>query len=853
MKLSISSLSDWVNGKSVPASPTAVRYLVGFLQELAVRRGGRLQMSIDAWMGLHAEARRGATAGRVGRRPRHIERLDLPVGPERELRDLLYQLYLQAGAPSLTELESRIEAWDDLPGAPKRDTIHRAISGRLLPTLLDALTVAAALARIAGVDPAAIADHVRALWVAATTAVPATQSLGLGRPIDQCHPLELEVHRAIALPDRGVDLPVLPPYVLRNHDIRLQGIVDEAQAGASRMVVLVGGASTGKTRACWEAIQRLPNKWRVWHPIDPSRAAAAAQAIGEVGPYTVVWLNDTQHYLLTEDPAVSERVAAGLRTLLADPGRGPVLVLGTIWPEYWVTLTAPRPPGWPDPYAQARELLTACTTISVPDAFTSSDLTNLLNTTDPRLRSAIGRAETGRVTQYLAGAPALLDRYLMAPPAARAIMNLAIDARRFGHPTAIPYALIKHAAPGYLSDLQWDQLSDDWLDSALAYTAAPCHGMRGPLAPVRPRPGDNLTQPIYRLADYLEQVGRTQRAGIFPPASFWDAVAATVTDSALLLEIGHQAERRGRYKRAGQLYAPAATAGEVQAPADLGLLREFVDQTKAEQLYLQAADGGDITALMALARLREQAGDLGGAGDLYREAVDRGHVEALMALARLREQAGDLGGAGDLYREAVDRGHVEALMALARLREQAGDLGGAGDLYREAVDRGHVEALMALARLREQAGDLGGAGDLYREAVDRGHVEALMALARLREQAGDLGGAGDLYREAVDRGHVEALMALARLREQAGDLGGAGDLYREAVDRGHVEALMALARLREQAGDYDSAARIRQFGLTDEGIPSEPFELALHGSKMRHTTPPERTADRGALGGRRDD
>ncbi len=49
----------------------------------------------------------------------------------------------------------------------------------------------------------------------------------------------------------------LPGYVPRQHDQMLAHAVGDVTSGRSRMVVLVGTSSTGKTRACWEAIQPL--------------------------------------------------------------------------------------------------------------------------------------------------------------------------------------------------------------------------------------------------------------------------------------------------------------------------------------------------------------------------------------------------------------------------------------------------------------------------------------------------------------------------------------------------------------------------------------------------------------------
>jgi hypothetical protein len=168
----------------------------------------------------------------------------------------------------------------------------------------------------------------------------------------------------------------------------------------------------------------------------------------------VVWLNETQHYLLTADPAVGERVAAGLRELLRVRERGPVLVLGTLWPAYWEALTAVPGPDQPDQYAQARELIKSAS-IRLPDSFTGTDLDAARRRTeqagDPRLAEALRRASAGRLTQYLAGGPALLERYTNTEPAARAILDAAIDARRLGHSLALPRLLLEQAAPGYLS------------------------------------------------------------------------------------------------------------------------------------------------------------------------------------------------------------------------------------------------------------------------------------------------------------------------------------------------------------------------------------------------------------------
>src|SRR5439155_16464246 len=128
-----------------------------------------------------------------------------------------------------------------------------------------------------------------------------------------------------------------------------------------------------------------PGPWRLWHPIDPTRPAAALRDLPGIGPRTVVWLNEAQFYLEVAEGRLGERVAAGLRELLRDPGRAPVLVLATLWPEFWDTLTG-RPANG-DRHAQARELL-AGHDITVPATFNHAQMSQLTRVADVRMALA---------------------------------------------------------------------------------------------------------------------------------------------------------------------------------------------------------------------------------------------------------------------------------------------------------------------------------------------------------------------------------------------------------------------------------------------------------------------------------
>ncbi|OEJ22940.1 hypothetical protein AR457_37655 [Streptomyces agglomeratus] len=388
---------------------------------------------------------------------------------------------------------------------------------------------------------------------------------------DAVDPFSLEVHRVVDSPVGG--LPVLPVHVARPHDDQLRKVVEQAAAGTSRIAVLVGGSSTGKTRSCWEALNLLRRQcrpWRLWHPIDPTRPEALRADLSEVAPYTVIWLNEAQLYLADH---LGEQVAAGLRALLREPQRGPVLVLATLWPEHWNTLTTRADP---DLHAQARELLDGHR-IHVPDNFTGSEVDSLRDSKnlDPRLREAVELAPDGQITQHLAGVPVLMDRYQQATGIVRALVHAAMDARRLGAGPHLPLALLTHAAPGYLSERAWEQTGDAWLETALDYLTRPCNGIPGILIPVktgtpsnrrlsRTSPeslgtasrGQSEQERSYRLADVLDQYGHHTRFDDIPPIAFW-ASAINHAHPDDLAELGYSAWQYGLYRDAAQLHKNA--------------------------------------------------------------------------------------------------------------------------------------------------------------------------------------------------------------------------------------------------------------------------------------------------------
>ncbi|ONH55480.1 hypothetical protein CcI49_28580 [Frankia sp. CcI49] len=635
---------------------------------------------------------------------------------------------------------------------------------------------------------------------------------GRGWPVrGLADPFALGVHPAIDAGAAAAGLPPLPAYIVRKHDAELRKLVARAAGGASVIAVLVGESSTGKTRACWEAVQTLPEGWRLWHPISPEMAR---DRLTLIGARTVVWLDETQHYLRAGPEELGEQVAAGLRELLGDPDRGPVLVLGTIWPEYWAALTHPPRPGQADPHAQARNFL-AGKHLTVPTRFTAQEIAALQATagSDPRLADAQVHAADGQITQYLASAPELLARYDTAPPAARAVIEAAMDARRLGHGPDLPRALLENAAPGYLTDQQRDALDNDWFDQALGYTAVPCHGARGPLTPIRPRSGQPVpAQPCYRLVDYLEQHARGLRRTLPAAATLWDALAAHATPNDAA-RFAASAERRFLYRHAVLFFRRAA-----------------------EPLLQLAADPGDQSDLDLLLLI-----------DLYRPAVNnlirlltwRGDVDGLRALAGANAWSASWSAKGALARLLAERENVDGL----RFRAHPGDVEAAfwqdelraeGEMadtdtliywagkalaqnmvnkLRGPADAGDRDAAEQLAHYLAELGDVDG----LRARADTGDGAAARQLASILAERGQLPEAEHLLRVLADTGDDIAEFRLANLLTEHGRLTEAEQIVRGLVNAGDLYAHGQLIKLLDKQGRRSEAERLWRLGLNPDG------------------------------------
>ncbi|WP_141746829.1 tetratricopeptide repeat protein [Streptomyces agglomeratus] len=564
-----------------------------------------------------------------------------------------------------------------------------------------------------------------------------------------------------------------------------------------------------------------------------------------------MWLNEIQQYLLTPVSESDEKVAAELRELLHDPQRAPVLALGTLWPEYWTTLTTYPDPQKDDSHAQARALLEEADDITVPSAFTTTDeLAKLTEAaqTDPRLAQALSQAG-GKITQFLAGAPVIHTRYERAPAHAHAVITAAMDARRLGHGMYLDELFLRHAAVGYINDEDWDALKAGWFTDAVEYAGEKSNGVRGPLTRVRMRSEwVNAVPEKYRLSDILDQLGRETRRFSPPPQSFWEAARRYIYEPNDVYALARASHRRGRFQHAANLYTQAANLGNSSALVELANLWHTAgDRDTADRCILTALESeppAQVPAwdVVGLAQRKDSQGDSETAERLYRIAADNGDTSVYADLVRLREQDGDVEGAKTFTVRIAEEEDWHEMAKIARLRETAGDREGAEHyaqqaeaamardsgfelrklslglfskqdsgylnlLSKLAFDAGNTSALAKAGCLSAHDEEWEAAERLYSHALDAGDVSVLIELAFLRLRAADTKGAQHLYSKAFDRSEPTVLMKAAIVAETFEDYDLAEQNYKEVLGKGAAAALIGLARLREQAGDEEGSER----------------------------------------------
>ncbi|QEV57763.1 sel1 repeat family protein [Streptomyces spectabilis] len=674
------------------------------------------------------------------------------------------------------------------------------------------------------------------------------------RPLRAWPAGRLGVHPAIPGQHHGpagadADRFVLPRYVPRQHDVRLQRLLAAATTTGTDearpvLVVVQGPSCTGKTRTAYEALHAaVPEDFDLLFPADAD-SLLAVLAAAALPPRTVLWLNEAQDYLAD---ARGEAAAAALLRRL--DGEGPLLVIATLWPEHAEALTRPATHAR-DAHRHARALLAQAHWVDLPRSFAGDlDAARAAAAEDPSLAEAVA-AGAAELTQVLAAGPDLVRHYERAAgphgPHGSALISAAMDAHRLGGLGALPLAFLEAAAVGYLTAAERARARPDWFGHALARARTLIKHTTRPLQDVPHPTAIGRLPGTARLADYLQHHGRHARRFRCPPDSFWNAAHEHLTHPETpregLLRLGDAARRRARYAHAVRLYDAAAEAGESYALIRLGQMRQDnCDMEEAEKLYQLAADAGNTDGLLYQAALWEDAwaweeaeklylrasaagvddalayaglmwdgaGEPGKAWAYYEQALRAGHTDVLVFMAQSRRREGSPEQAADLYRRAADAGHANALRQLVCLWEETGRQEQADRQLHRFADEGDTESLILVAHLMGRSGRPERAELLFQQAASAGDHHAWFLLAFMWEKAGDPEKAESSFRKAVESGDLSALRQVARMREAAGDTAEAEALYWQAVEaEADTDALSCLARIREAAGDRERAEQL---------------------------------------------
>lgn len=572
----------------------------------------------------------------------------------------------------------------------------------------------------------------------------ASEHRPVGASVTTFSPSELEVH--LALPGISRPAQALPEYVLRPHDDVLDELVAAALSpdGQSGLAVLVGASGTGKTRALYEALHRsvgagpAPSNladagWRLWPRLNPLPPRRFLDELALVGPRTVVWLNEAHRYLLEPPTELRADIATALDELLADRSRGPVLVLGTLWHNYWDELTHRPERNEIDPFLPARRLL-AGRSARVPDVFTSAEVGEARKSDDGRIAAAASQITGMGVTQFLAGAPNLLQRYERGSVDQRAVIHAAMDARRLGHGEQLTEDFLREAARAYLTGADRERADHDpsWFQSAIVDLERP-GAASGPVL--------DHTLVGFRLDDILDQHGRTDRMLTFPPDEFWSAVAESDVSADNRVRLAESAASCLRLRTAVHIYEAANTPAAGKQLHDIGLHFELNDlRDRADDLVETAVAAGYPEAWKSLARKRHLKNHLNDPADpsvlrLLRNAVALGDLESAAMLAGVLEQRGHQAEAEAVARQAVERGAWEPTVSVADWRDL--DFPDEAEhLVLSLPDGMRTAALVSFVCSREGSDNPEGAERLALSAAADGHVEVLVSLAEVRAGTG---------------------------------------------------------------------------------------------------------------------
>ncbi|MEV0317278.1 tetratricopeptide repeat protein [Streptomyces sp. NPDC050658] len=425
--------------------------------------------------------------------------------------------------------------------------------------------------------------------------------------VDELRPLTLGVRPT----RRFGDEPSLPPYVPRDCDAELVGMIMQALV-LGGLVVVTGEPLSGKTAAAWAALgTSVHEDARIYAPPPGTNLRdLPAQLRGhDTTKSYVVWLDDLEGHL------GEHGLTAGLLAQLTHKG---VLVLATMNDDAYDTH---RFGGGP-----ASRVLSGVAMVQLRCHWSDAELARLAEADDPRLVDAARwRGERG-VTEFLAVGHELWEAWRRAAhrdPLGHLLVRSAIDIARCGLAGPVPVTLVEQVSRVY--DPQVDDAEDDATESAMAWALEPRLGVAGLLTL------DTTAEVVQAYGSLVADAMRFEGTEPVPDEVWQEVLGEAVLDDSL---------DEGAVKTAlREVLAPRAEAGDAEAMEALGVLAEHGGaQAEALDWYRRAAEFGDVEGAGDAGRLLAEWGDDTEAMPYLETAAEAGNTDAMVTLARLLEQ-----------------------------------------------------------------------------------------------------------------------------------------------------------------------------------------------------------------------
>ena len=526
----------------------------------------------------------------------------------------------------------------------------------------------------------------------------------------------LGIHPSIPLPpDANVSLsPDLPLYIPRDLDSDLRAWTT-AHRESGGFLLLVGPPASGKTRCAYELVYDMLAAWPMFMPSTSAQLTGYFEASSAHGKL-IVWLNETQKFLGPDG-----LTAATVRHILALPW--PVILIGTMWPQHYDTLTAPQDTALGGASQDSREILTMLAQRKdLLPGFSRAELDRAasLAARDPRIAEAVSETGSWNLTETLAAAPDLISRWVnAADPYGAAVITAAVIARRCGHTEPLPANILESLAETVLTAADRGRATVRWFQAALDWARAPVRGPAAPLTPQATTPGiiegDQVSDVLVQHAARDQSV-----PGYAIPESTWLLLIEQATPEACrqIAKVAYEQRQAHQAPITERAIRKAAAAGNAAAMVDLGvLLDEQGKAGEAEEWFRKAAAAGDTRAMVNLGVLLDEQGKAGEAEEWYRKAAAAGRTAAMYNLAVLFAEQGDAGEAEEWLRKAAAAGDTEAMVNLGALLDEQGKAGEAEEWYRKAAAAGRTAAMYKLAVLLGEQGDAGEAEEWFRKAA----------------------------------------------------------------------------------------------------------------------------------------